>query len=441
MINFIELYVGIVILWLYVYYTGNILLEPKVCKVNIVIKIMIFAFLTTLLNMFDSEVLRGFFKVICIYSLFCAFYKIVFNVNYSKTLLTSLIAYIFVFVSEILLAILLSFIFANTSNPVGLLKNTIFVNITVAIFAYIFVIISKGISIPLIRESNDNKISVILLAIIILCTISMLLFRIPVNKWVLNFDFLATMIILLGFCIIGLYLLKQRSEINQTQFKYQQEIKYARVTSKVLEDYRMINHEHKNQLSIIRGMANKDNQELIKYIDSLINTRDKIKYKWVGELNYIPLNELISLINYKLIEAEEFKIKTIVTISKNISKIKLEKMSMKEKNHLYSMCGIYLDNAIQAACKSKNKQLNIDIYKEEKDFVIIIANTFKGKIELEKIDEYGYSTKGKNHGVGLHIAKTIMDEDKLFSQSRKILDHYYIQELRINIGELGKNKK
>ena len=122
-------------------------------------------------------------------------------------------------------------------------------------------------------------------------------------------------------------------------------------------------------------------------------------------------------------------------------KTKLRNLSLKEKDNLYSIICVYLDNMIQAAENSTKKEVNIEIYKEKNDIVFLLVNSYSGKIDLEKIDSYGYTTKGKNHGVGLHIVKKIMEEEIIFSQSRNILDDYYIQELRIHLNEINKNKE
>ena len=98
--------------------------------------------------------------------------------------------------------------------------------------------------------------------------------------------------------------------------------------------------------------------------------------------------------------------------------------------------GVYLDNAIQAAKDSKKKEISLEIYKEKRNVIVVLANTYKGKIELDKLDNYGYSTKGKHHGVGLHIVKRIIEEEPIFSQSRDLFDNYYIQKLVINLHQV-----
>lgn len=97
---------------------------------------------------------------------------------------------------------------------------------------------------------------------------------------------------------------------------------------------------------------------------------------------------------------------------------------------------MYLDNAIQAAKESKEKEINIEIYKEKTEMVIIIANTYNGKIEINKLDNYGYTTKGKNHGIGLHIVKNIINNETIFNSKTYILDKYFVQEIRIDLKQI-----
>lgn len=134
---------------------------------------------------------------------------------------------------------------------------------------------------------------------------------------------------------------------------------------------------------------------------------------------------------------ESLNLNKVITISKEISKLKLDRLSMKQKDNLYSIIGIYLDNAIQAAKDSKQKEINLEVYKEKKELVVIIANTYKGKIELEKLDNYGYTTKGKNHGIGLHIVKNILQSDSIFNSKKYLLDDYFVQEIKIDLTKIN----
>ena len=442
MLRLIEIVIDTIIVWIVEYLAGRILLkDSNKSTIEKVLLIITFSICLSIVNYFNFEIFHGIIKIFTVYLLQTLFYMKMFDQNLSKSMLISLIWYLCISASEVINVIIISIITWIIQQPMQFIKYNLVINSIIVIFSLFIVYIFRNKFKTFITNYSTLKNSNLLVNIIILITMALLLFKIPFNDWSLNKEFLVTMLIILCFNIIGIILIKQRSDIQKTTSMYQQVVKYSNTTNKVLEDYRIIGHEHKNQLSIIRQMILKNKEEAIEYIDSLISKRNDIKYKWVAELNNLPLEGLKGLINYKLIEAKENNIEITVIISKEVLKVKLNKLSSIQKDHLYSICGVYLDNAIQASMKSKLKELNIEAYKENKELVFIISNTFKGKVALDKMGNYGYTTKGKNHGVGLHIVKTIMDEDKLFTQSRKVIDNYYIQELRINMNCLSKKKK
>ncbi len=443
MVKFVKILADSIILWLIAYEYGKLVLNNKKVKNNVQITLIIilFSLILSLINFLNGETLSGIVKILCVYTLQFLFFKFIYDETISKCLLIALMWYLCLFIAEAVVILFSGSIINMFGMSILVLQDSIIINTLIGITAYF---LTKKFKFSIMIFVNSNRAigrSIFLIILLILITLSFICFKTPVYLKKLDIDFVISMLMLLGFSIMAIFMVKQNSDIEQTTSMYQRVVEYSNTTNKVLENYRMIGHEHKNQLSIIRQMVNKDNTELLEYLDSLIEKRNDIKYKWVAELNKLPLEGLKGLINYKLIEAEENGINISVVISKDVSKIKLNKLSTSEKDHLYSIVGVYLDNAIQAATKSKLKEISIEIYKENKELVFILGNTFSGKVELEKLDDYGYSTKGKNHGVGLHLIKTIIDEDRLFSQSRKIIDNYFIQELKINISELNKKKK
>ena len=104
----------------------------------------------------------------------------------------------------------------------------------------------------------------------------------------------------------------------------------------------------------------------------------------------------------------------------------------------YDLCGILgilLDNSIEAAKECKEKIVNVrfikDFYTNKK--VIIIENSYKNvEVDIEKIFEKGYSTKGdkKEHGLGLWNVKKLLKHSKnleLFTSRGKL----FIQKIEI----------
>lgn len=438
--QFIESYINSLMLWTVAIIVGRMLLESKE-KTNIVTTILIILIssgLLSVLNMAALEILNGTIKMLLVYALQCIFYKLTFRQTISKSLVVALIWYLSLVASEVLIAIVVSIITYYNHSSMVFVKNNIILNILIASGILLIIKIFKAKLINILKNDSNMKNGTFIVIFTILITIALLVFRVSYKEWEFSVDFIITMLIVLGFSIVGFTILRQRAQIQETTSKYQQLANYSDVTNDLLEEYRIVAHEHKNQLSAIKNMLEDNAPDISDYIDTLLEKRGKLKYYWIGQLNHLPLSGLKGIINYKLLEMESKKLDVNINVSKEVTKTNLPKLTIKQKDSLYSIMGVYLDNAIQAAEVSKKKEISLEIFKENNDVVIIIANTYNGKIDLEKIDEYGYSTKGKNHGVGLHIVKKILEEESVFSQNRNILEDYYVQELRIHLEEIKK---
>ncbi len=434
----LELYIVTLVMWTMNYLMGKLLFEFQAKPVykKVIPSILVTSFIVTLMNLSSSEIFNGIVKIMLSYIFIYTFNRINFNKNNYQTLIKSLTIYLSLFISEIAIAIVISAILYFTDyNSMEFLKNTIIINLIITGLAYTLIKINQKRFTLIINNSNESGgKSEILIILLILVTIALLVFKIPLSKWNLNIDFLFTMFLLLCFIMAGFLMLKQNSDIQKTTSMYQKLVAYSDITNGLLEDYRVISHEQKNQLLVIRSLLDDNSpQELVDYVDGLLDKKVGFKYEWIGDLNYLPLSGLKGLINYKLIEANSLKINTNISISKDINKSKLNNLATKQKDELYSIIGVYLDNAIQAAKESNKKEVSLEIYKEKEKIVIVIANTYNGKIEMEKLDNYGYTTKGKNHGVGLHLVKKIIENEVIYSQSRSLFEDYYVQKLIIDL--------
>lgn len=434
--KFLELFIDSAIMWTTFYLIGRILFEEtkKTNYIKLVPMIMLFSYILAHINYVNSEILNCIIKILCVYSLFCLFYKIIFKKELSKVLVASLILYLCLCASEVIIAIIASIVLATFHESLAFLKNTILINTIISLTEILIISLSKQKLIPYVKNSKLNRKSSLIIILVLLVTLALLIFKIPINKWKFNTEFIITMLILLFFCIIGLIIVKQNSDIQKTTSMYQKLVDYSDITNGLLEDYRVVSHEQKNQLLVIRSMLDDNSpKELVEYVDGLLDKKVGFKYEWIGELNHLPLSGLKGLINYKLIEAHTIDININISISKDVNNSNLNRMSTTQKDELYSIMGVYLDNAIQAAKESNKKEVSLEIYKENEKIVIIIANTYNGKIEMEKLDNYGYTTKGKNHGVGLHLVKKIIENEVIYSQLRSLFEDYYVQKLIIDL--------
>lgn len=101
----------------------------------------------------------------------------------------------------------------------------------------------------------------------------------------------------------------------------------------------------------------------------------------------------------------------------------------------YKVCkimGILIDNAVEASINSKEKTLLIYIYEQcNGNIVISIENSYNTLLDIHDINKKGYSTKGKNRGLGLFIANRTIEEEKLLRLRQYVIDKTFISELKI----------
>ena len=73
------------------------------------------------------------------------------------------------------------------------------------------------------------------------------------------------------------------------------------------------------------------------------------------------------------------------------------------------------------------------------------VNTFDGKIDICRLNEVGYTTKGEQHGVGLPLVEKITKMNKRFKCNPEIIDEFFIQHFTIemfdknNLQKISKN--
>ena len=107
-------------------------------------------------------------------------------------------------------------------------------------------------------------------------------------------------------------------------------------------------------------------------------------------------------------------------------------LSIKEQRDFGRILGVFLDNAIEASLESEEKQIGLEAYiNTNKEFKIIISNTYKNKIDKNKIGEESFSTKGKNRGHGLLLVNQLVGKNKKFETKTDIQETIYIQTIII----------
>lgn len=172
------------------------------------------------------------------------------------------------------------------------------------------------------------------------------------------------------------------------------------------------------------------NKRVREYIDEILNNKNKKNELILKQALLIPTGGLRGLIYSKLVIMKNKNINYNLHVDKKIN-IKLTKnISTKTMLNVCQIIGVYLDNAIEAVENLKQKNILINIYKED-DIVIEIINNKENYVDINKIDKAGYTTKEGIHGYGLSLVSKILKEDPKLINERDITKNTFKQKLII----------
>lgn len=191
---------------------------------------------------------------------------------------------------------------------------------------------------------------------------------------------------------------------------------YTNTFEDAVEAIRMRQHEFDNHINAIKCMQYTihNTEELIeeqnKYCDKILQDN---KYNKLLKLKTSPI--LIGYLYSKFTAASVHD----VNVEYEIQDINIEKISI---NDLIEIIGILFDNAVEALEFQDSKDIEVKLLQDDNRFVVSVANRSDRKTnsEIEKFFEYGYSTKGAGHGVGLHRANMLVKKYKACIQVENI---------------------
>lgn len=328
--------------------------------------------------------------------------------------------------------ILTSIVFINFVDIIELReKYFIYANLCVAIITLLLIKIPKlkKFFLKIIETCTEKKnFETIVFIILLICALCIITYIIS-NNFNLTKTYTLSIMGILIFLILALIFFKEKYEKDTIITKYDQLFEYVNTFEEWMDNESLNIHESRNQLATLRDMV-KSNKRAIEYIDNIIKEKINIENDNIKRIKYIPKGGLKGLLYYKITIAENNGLNMFVDVTKESNQFLL-KLNTEEMKLLCSLVGIFLDNAIEASKDTSRKALSCEIYVSESALNIVISNSFSGKIELNKITGKGYSTKGKNRGKGLYLARKVIRKNNRFSLNNRIINNYFIQRIII----------
>lgn len=133
---------------------------------------------------------------------------------------------------------------------------------------------------------------------------------------------------------------------------------------------------------------------------------------------------LIAHVYEKITEAQEAGLRIRMKLKYSLEKCEVDDI------HMVEILGTLFDNAIQDMKETGQAQFLVFEVEKEDGIIIRVANPHKElrNMEIRQMFERGYSTKGKNRGIGLYHVKQLVQKYKLqlLVENRLIEQQNYI---------------
>ena len=425
---------GVIITISNVYISGKLLNKKANFKNYLTYIIISLMYLSTVLNyMYNNQYIR----ILTITILMALFIKILYNEKVNKSLISSIVLQLIYMISEIIFALIITFVFDMNSNDIinnqfgTVLANFVISSISIVVVNIKYVNVFYQF---LIKITCKIKNTQIIAAAIFISIIANVLAMINYYKVEFVYLLIFNAFMTLGCFGIVVYSLKTKNSYIEVNNKYSTTLNSLKEYEDILNKYRVSNHENKNQLLTIRNMLPKEDKKIISYIDKILENKHKDSDKAMRKTAVIPAGGLRGLIYSKVLVMDERKIHYDLDFSSSIKTVDLiNKIDESTMLDICTVIGVYVDNAIDEVTNLKDKNICIEMYLDDNDLIIAISNNYAHKIDLDKLEEKGYTTKEKGHGYGLPLTREIINNNNRLKNEKRISKEIFTQVLKIKM--------
>ena len=238
--------------------------------------------------------------------------------------------------------------------------------------------------------------------------------------------------LLLIFFAMNSHKVGVEKEIALKQKKFEQEHlqTYTDEIVGLYNEIRGFRHDYAGMLvSMQMAIDSRDLQEIDRvYNEVLVKANQKFrsdKYTYF-DLNNIEDSALRSLIAQSIVYARNKNVEFTLEVKDTITKLSIDLLD------LVRMMSVLLNNAVEGAAESYLKQMEVALIKMDLETVIVIQNSCKITMTpSEDLFELGFSTKGRNRGIGLNNVKEILDKYENIILETEMEDSTFRQIIRL----------
>lgn len=236
------------------------------------------------------------------------------------------------------------------------------------------------------------------------------------------------------FIAILMYVLKRDARLQAQNVQYESLQNYTMQVEELYQNIRGFKHDYINILTTMHFYIENEDWEALRtyYETEILPTSNSFQdsTQVLGQLSNLQIPELKSLLYNKFVKALELGIDVQLEIRKPVEDISAKNVDIAR------VIGIYLDNAIEALMEPEleagQRKLTVAVIREEDAVSVLIQNVCKEfHLNLHKLGNLSYSTKGEHRGMGLHLAAQTLHHYKNIEKDTTYENHIFTQALKI----------
>lgn len=221
----------------------------------------------------------------------------------------------------------------------------------------------------------------------------------------------------------------QRREFASQQIILQQQDVYIKTLEGMQEEMRRFRHDYKNMMSGLYLTAREGElakthcfiQEMTEDFDSQIGDR----IRQMGQLGNVCMTEVKGLLLTKLVQMQR---------DGTVCELEVMHPFRGTRCRITDLCrclGILIDNAMEEVRGREDARVHIMISSQEGYTTFRVKNRLYHTVDVHKIWQQGYSTKGADRGLGLASYRKILAGYEDVLPATAVQEGYFIQEFKV----------
>lgn len=378
--------------------------KEKMKKIDFIIYLLIFIPLLLVIHICFSGISKLILNIILV---IISLYFSLFKKDISNSVYYAIVYEMLVFISEIFISVIFVSIFKIDLNVYEKFQFSLLIfSICNCLMVYLLSkikFINKNIQKLNSMISKNHNDWIYIIIIIILMSV-LLIFNKKNLEYSTDYYVNFIMVVFVVFSLV--YVIYNKFQRQAMEDKYNESMEYVLRYEKIINEQGKKNHEYNNQLMVIKGYINKP-ERLSEYLDEVIGEHKTGQNYTVKQLGFLPDGGVKGLLYHKLSKMEDNNIKYYLYVDQNLKDKDIESFDLKTYRDLTKLLGVFLDNAIDAALKSEEKEIEVELKDKEDCLLLTISNTYDKNTDINKVGKSGFTTKGVGHGFGLSIVKDI----------------------------------